>query len=291
MKDLYTFDQSQEKAQEAYQAVVGAYNKIFTDLEAPFIVAEADSGTIGGSFSHEYHYAHPSGEATVWKCDSCGYTANDEVIGPNPPSQKSATVKEGDNCFRCSSGKLSSVRTIEVGHTFFLGDKYSKPLGLTYLSKEGKESQQVEMGCYGIGVSRLIGALASMFMVNSKTGGLPLRQLRWPKAIAPFQAVIIYEPAQEEIATQIYDKLCHDKDGPQIDAILDDRASKKIGGIGWMAQRADLIGYPNVLVVGRAWVNHQKIEVRRMRGNSVETQDISLDDLPAWFQNDTAIGS
>lgn len=142
----------------------------------------------------------------------------------------------GDSCAICSS-PLEFSNAIEVGHTFYLGQKYSKPLNATFKNSENKETP-VYMGCYGIGITRLIAAVAE---VSRDEHGL-----RWPAQIAPFEHVIIGdEKVVKEKSAELQPYL-HD-------AVLDDRPKKSIG---WKIKEAQLMGFPKVVVVKK-----DKIEV------------------------------
>lgn len=171
----------------------------------------------------------------------------------------------GDACPECSNGKLKLDKAIEIGHTFHLGTRYSAKLGLATRPGSGKDMVPVEMGCHGIGVSRLVAAVAACLADGSG--------LNWPRAIAPFEAVILVQKSQAErmqAAEQIYDKLASSKSGA-VDVLLDDRQEQ---GLGWKMKDADMIGYPVIIVVGKAF-DQGKVEVqcRRLRIK----QDVDVD--------------
>jgi prolyl-tRNA synthetase len=159
-------------------------------------------------------------------------------------------TRPGDSCSRCASGELDSQPAIEVGHTFHLGTRYSAPLNALVTTPENTEVL-MQMGCHGIGVSRLIGAIASLLHDE--------RGLNWPRIIAPFEAVIIMTPqVSEEDGIALYDML---RSGG-VDVVLDDRASKSVG---WKLKDADLIGYSVVLVLGKSWKTSGSVEVQCRR--------------------------
>lgn len=436
MKDLYTFDSTKEKALETYETVRRVYRDFFNEFKIPYLVAEAESGTIGGTLSHEFQVPSPNGEDNTISCTSCSYVANEELavsakkstarhtlskpiesaqstamtFGPptdtlflktfpykqwtgvskdrdttfkavfpaeiedlthseQPPresqpnlnefmriftdldlgvenctkehisgnrksqlcrlyfdyrlpksfvddyiAEKSAEglispqtsvdavkrykgrsldlikIQSGDSCPKCSQGILHIQRTVELGHTFHLGTRYSRPLNATFAidpsSKIGPKvsskddslptaahAAYFEMGCHGIGVSRLIATIAS---VLSDSQGL-----NWPRCIAPFEVVII--PTQPHLmanAASIYDLLSVPPSPPSspsssssssssltissYDAIIDDRTEKDAG---WKLKDADLIGYPIIIVLGKSWRNSggQILEVQCRR--------------------------
>ncbi|KAF2704511.1 prolyl-tRNA synthetase [Pleomassaria siparia CBS 279.74] len=249
MKDLYTFDYSSELALETYQEVRAAYNNLFDELKVPYLVADADSGNMGGKLSHEYHFASPKGEDDVWKCNTCEFVVNDELVEKG--------VEDGDICPRCppNTGHLTVRKAIEVAHTFHLGTRYSEPLGALVTTPKDPRPQPLHMGCHGIGVSRLIGAVASI-LSDSKG-------LNWPRAIAPFEVIIIGADSNMDMGEAQFNHLSvSDETGEPLDVAWDDRPIKSMG---WKLRDADLIGYPVILVLGRAWKERGAIEVQCRR--------------------------
>ena len=144
MQDLYTFDQDPESAAGTYQEVSTAYKRIFTRLGVPFTVVEGDSTSMGGASSHEYHFPAKIGQDLLLLCDQCGAGFNSELGGAE------------DGCKVCG-GNLRESKGIEVGHTFLLGTRYSKPFKANFRSDSGA-NMPLHMGCYGIGVSRVLAA-------------------------------------------------------------------------------------------------------------------------------------
>jgi prolyl-tRNA synthetase len=360
MKDLYTFDHSTDAALKTYEEVREAYNNLFNELRLPYLVADADSGNMGGKLSHEYHFVSPKGEDNVWSCNSCDYVANEELVEkssqavaskneswlaftgtsvdkrtkinvwiPHPSKsgintkvqaeqrpefvnlhavkkalpedieldtgiesssllsllQKSTdtidlfdpsltfdkhdtslsnplssklhltTIETGDPCPRCSNGKLDVQKAIEVGHTFHLGTRYSEPLNAVVALPDQNLSSPIQMGCHGIGVSRIIGAVASLL---SDTKGL-----NWPRAIAPYEAIVLTSPKiDENDAAEVYDAMYGEGRNEEMDLVLDDRAAKSLG---WKLKDAELIGYPVVVVLGRGWLDRREVEVQCRR--------------------------
>jgi prolyl-tRNA synthetase len=322
MKDLYSFDETYEAALASYRTVQAAYEKIFTDLGVSFIVAEADSGSIGGSLSHEYHILSPNGEDTVVQCGNCGYTANVEraqstggssssdvsseyfyassdedlivetrypanrVINPLVLKQlyprlvpaavgnaediistgirheivedvRCATgsssenrlvssiveVESNDSCIKCGHGALRLQHAIEVGHTFYLGTKYSLPFKATVLNRDNQRSP-VEMGCYGIGISRLIAAIAE---TTKDSHGL-----KWPKSVTPMDAVVI---SNNEVGGM---HACQKLAENGIRAVWDDRSSQ----FGMVLGNARAIGFPLTVILGKNFEHDGKVEIQ-----------------------------
>ncbi|KAF2667718.1 class II aaRS and biotin synthetase [Microthyrium microscopicum] len=240
MKDLYTFDADVESAMETYGAVLGAYHALFKQLGLSYLTAVADSGSIGGTHNHEFHYASLLGEDIVWSCNSCGSAYNEEVLPAVTETSASPS------CLKCEN-KLISNSTIEVAHTFFLSTRYSVPLGLTYqTATPGQAPVPVQMGCYGIGVSRIIAAIASK--MAAPTGRRkPRVGLRWPVCVAPFEVLVI--PKEEGSAETVYDTIAQSG----ADVVMDDGPEEFMRKL----QHADLIGYPVVVICGK-----EKAEIR-----------------------------
>jgi len=417
MKDLYTFDANADDAMKTYTDVKQAYVNFFNELKIKYLVADADSGAMGGNLSHEFHFASPAGEDNVWSCDTCSYVANEELVarridsneinmslnqsaswlgttvdkkslvlvlvpktdlhdtttvdvsklnsnslkralpsidlsisgegGSFVPVQSEVSAGEGapertalhilidsrisalregvepllaavtqsfashgldadfsklslklvttdlstnkplilnnprpgDGCPSCPTGSLKVDRAVELGHTFYLGTRYSAPLNaLVEVPKSGGspatttdevKSHEVaghrvpiSMGCHGIGISRLIGAIAS---VLSDSSGL-----NWPRVVAPYEVIVVpanpamFEAAEamQTILTRPFSSKTADGEAEQLDVVLDDREAQQLG---YKLKDADLIGYPVIVVIGRGWKNGMvEVQCRRL---------------------------
>ncbi|PHH53254.1 Proline--tRNA ligase [Ceratocystis fimbriata CBS 114723] len=416
MKDMYSFDIDTVSALKTYEEVRSAYAQFFSNLKLPFLVAEASTGDMGGSLSHEFHIESSLGEDTVISCSSCDYLVNDELAEARLPQSKEKTasqidrnairvwrgitkdrktlvnawyassdsdatprvnqhaikslipdldpsiedavpfwskalektgddgqtssairvvnlvdfrlgdsfisqldhqmalpeslrstktvftseiitspanspataplnllrVQSGDNCPRCTSGHLQLFNTLELGHTFHLGTRYSEPLGATVnlpavVSPSGKDEFKVpiQMGCFGIGVTRIIGAIAET-MADS-------RGLRWPAAIAPFQVAIVADKALVDEGAKIYDNLAATSycDFLGRNAFLDVVLDNRNAGIPWKLKDADLAGYPILVVVGKAFRELGQCEVQCRALDIKETK--SVGELSAYI--------
>ncbi|HEX9664712.1 MAG TPA: aminoacyl--tRNA ligase-related protein, partial [Patescibacteria group bacterium] len=163
MKDLYSFHATQEDLETYYQRVVESYKQIFSRCGLEALLTEASGGAFTEKFSHEFQVLTPYGEDTIIFCPSCHWAQNKEI----------ARQKAGDKCSRCQ-GALESSRAIEAGNIFDLGTKFSKDFNLTYADEQGRE-HLVIIGCYGLGISRLLGAIAEVFHDD--------RGLIWPQNI------------------------------------------------------------------------------------------------------------
>ncbi|KAG6122490.1 hypothetical protein E4U13_002110 [Claviceps humidiphila] len=181
---------------------------------------------------------------------------------------------EGDGCPRCETGQLRVQKALELGHTFYLGTRYSEPLALTVALPNSKEPVPVEMGCYGIGVSRIFGTVAEHKADE--------RGLQWPRAIAPFEVVVIPSSGITDATLDFYDKLsCQlaTSESCAVDTVLDDRKLT----FGWKMQDADMIGYPVVVVLGRAWRDKGICEVQ-CRSLSLK-ENIPVGDLATYLSS------
>lgn len=438
MKDLYTFDYNVSDAMRTYHTVKGAYARLFDELKLPYVVADADSGDMGGTLNHEFHIVSSSGEDTVATCSQCGHSVNEEImdgraspaIDDQPTSsqpdeassevppvsiepdfliskdrrtlvrafyQKSVgnegtreinpravisllhlngvdvdvkvecpyetwqrknldwaghankdreevendgndasagsggpcvldvfdfrvrglekpecnrrlvdglsdtdtskvrfvsmdrdpnsgrlldllKVQSGDPCLKCGKKALRVRTAIELAHTFHLGTKYSDVFGAQipahpsdFSEKNGKGESEtaavsLDMGCHGIGISRMIAAVADT-LADSKG-------LNWPRAMAPFEVIVIPAGGLQKDAEQVYDKIIEQRDHT-MDAILDDRHKT----MPWKLHDADVIGYPILVILGKAWKSEQNVEIQCRRLGLRTTA--SLKELPS----------
>jgi prolyl-tRNA synthetase len=163
----------------------------------------------------------------------------------------------GDSCPRCDEGCLESYRGIEVGQVFYLGTKYSVSLGATYLDGEGRE-RPIEMGCYGIGISRLVAAAIEQ---NNDANGII-----WPFSIAPFQILLLPINYKDKAIQEASDRLCQELQKRGIEVLLDDRDERP----GVKFKDADLIGVPLRLTVGTKGLEKNVVELRWRRDGKTE---------------------
>ncbi len=240
MKDAYSFDQDEDGLNKSYQAMHTAYNKIFKRCGLDFLSIEADSGVMGGKVSHEFMVPASNGEDAVLRCPEC-------------KSARTFKDEKQEKCLKCKVDMLKT-NSIEVGHIFQLGTKYSSALGANFLDNKGK-LQSVIMGCYGIGVSRL---LPTIIEQNHDDKGII-----WPDEITPYKVVVLaLDPVNKgimDLAFKIYDEL--NKLG--IETILDDRDER----VGVKFKDADLVGIPLQIVVGKDSISKNTVELNIRREN------------------------
>jgi len=220
MKDMYSFHETQEDFERFYAEVKGAYFKVFSRLGLTAKATEASGGAFTQKISYEFMVLTDAGEDDILYCDACDFCVNAEI----------AKEKDGGICTRCNKGKLQKARASEVGNVFDLGQKFSKDFDLTFADKEGKKQYPI-MGCYGIGISRLMGVIAEKY--NDKNGIL------WPEAVAPFRVHLLALNGAD--GEKIYNTLR--KKG--VEVLYDDREVSA----GEKFTEADLIGIPWRMVV------------------------------------------
>ena len=250
MKDAYSFDIDDVEAKKSYNKMFYSYLKIFSKLGLKAIPMAAATGPIGGDLSHEFIILADTGESNVYadknifdiNTDKYDFSEKSLEIMRNDFSSFYAVTddKFNKNDFdsKVKKDDQISAKGIEVAHIFYFGDKYSKPLNCLVDHQEGKKVP-VKMGSYGIGVSRLVGALIE---VNFQNG-----VMKWPKSVSPYDVVIIpninkNDKKSFETAIKIYKELQKQK----IDVLLDDvdeNMSSKF-------KKHDLIGIPCQIIIG-----------------------------------------
>ncbi|MCK9470964.1 MAG: proline--tRNA ligase [Bacilli bacterium] len=226
MKDLYTFHATEEDLNEWYLKVRGAYQNIFNRLNLNYRIVNASSGNIGGSSSEEFMILCDIGEDTIVYSEESDFASNTELcdlpVGAPSPDGK---------------GTIKHAKGIEGGHIFKLGTKYSIPMKAMFIDKD-QVQKPIIMGCYGIGVSRLLMAILEQHYNNEIAN--------WPVEVAPFRAHILPLDGEGtegyEIALNLYEKL---KENYEV--LFDDRSERP----GVKFNDADLIGINNRIVVGR----------------------------------------
>lgn len=253
MKDMYSFHASQEDLDKYYEKAKKAYLEIYRrlGLEKITYLTYASGGAFS-QYSHEFQTLTESGEDHIYICEHCGIAINHEIID----SQSTCPV--------CGNNDLLPKKGVEVGNIFKLGNRFSKPFGLTYVDKEGNQ-RDVIMGCYGFGPSRVMGTIAEIF--NDEKG------LIWPEIIAPFKIHII-SLRQNNISEEIYKKLVDSG----IEVLYDDRDLSA----GQKFYDADLIGCPYRVVIGKKFVENGQLEVKKRSSEIIDY--MSLDQLINAFQ-------
>ena len=250
MKDLYTFSATQEDLDDWYLKVRKAYQNIMDRLELHYRIVRANSGAIGGNSSEEFMVLCDIGEDTIVYSDSSDFAGNTELYD----------LKEGDPS-PDGVGTIKTAKGIEAGHIFKLGTKYSEPLKAMFIDKDGKQ-KPIIMGCYGIGVSRLLMAVLEQHYKDDKA--------IWPTEIRPFDVHIL--PLDKEgtlgyeKAVEIYNKLTE----KGYDCLFDDRNESA----GVKFKDADLIGIRNRIIVGKK-ASEGIFEYKDLAKDGVEEIDLN----------------
>lgn len=263
MKDLYTFDANLDNAENTYNLVGEAYNNIFDQIGIKYIKAKGSTEFIGGSLSHEYQFLCDVGEDIVLSCSSCNYHANQSIH----------TTSECPHC----NEPLEEHNAIEVGHMFLLDTKYSKPLDALYTCEQTKEP--LAMGCYGIGLTRIMAAAVEILSDDTN--------LKWPANLAPYTVIIIppKKGSKEEAMLPDLGKLYETLYRLGLDAVLDDRTQWTIGK---RLKYAKATGYPYAIVLGKA-LSNSMYEICDLYNDS--KQDLILEDFGSYFANNNNTNS
>ena len=252
MKDSYSFNLDEDSLNESYVLMKEAYKKILDRLGLQFKIVKADSGAIGGDASEEFHVLAENGEDTIAISDSSDFAINTELLleeGEDIESLQGKPSPDGEGIIEIKKG-------IEVGHIFQLGKVYTDAMKANVLDNEGK-AQNLYMGCYGIGVSRLVAAAIEQ---NNDDKGII-----WPEAMTPFEVNIIAIgfDKDEKIAkasTELYSKLS----SMGYEVMLDDRKD----GYGIKMKDAELIGVPINVIIGKQYLQNGEIELKHRDGQS-----------------------
>jgi len=250
MKDAYSFDLNDEDAKKTYNKIFYSYIKTFNRLGLKAIPMAADTGPIGGDLSHEFIILAETGESQIYadkkifEIDLNKYDFSDKSFQKMREDFSSIYAvtdekfKEEDFSKRVKKENQIRTRGIEVGHIFYFGDKYSKPLNCLIDTQDGKKIS-VKMGSYGIGVSRLVGATIEAIYNNEV--------MKWPKSISPFDVVIIPSISKNNKENLIKaEKVYKELKKQNIDVLLDDvdeNMSNKF-------KKHDLIGIPYQIIIG-----------------------------------------
>ena len=270
MKDAYSFDLDADQARRSYNRMFISYMKTFARMGLKAIPMQADTGPIGGDLSHEFHILAETGESAVfvhkdfiesdWQNREVDYEGDLQPLVDELTSKYAVTEEKHDPAAAAALGAdLVTARGIEVGHIFNFGTKYSKAMNALVTGPNG-EPVTVEMGSYGIGVSRLVGALIEAF--HDDAG------IIWPEAVAPFKVGLI----NLKKGDQRCDEACETLYRAFGDEVLyddrDDRAGVKFAAM-------DLIGLPWQVIVGPKGIANGQVELKSRKTG--ERQELPLE--------------
>jgi len=262
MKDAYSFDLTSDGMDKSYQVMKVAYVNIFNKLGLEYRIVKADSGAIGGSDSEEFHVLADSGEDLLAFSDSSDYAINAELLvelqdEQDPKSLEGKASPDG-------RGNLLLKKGIEVGHIFKLGRKYSESLKLRVQGDDG--DIYPEMGCYGIGASRIIAASIEQ---NHDDKGII-----WPKSLCPYEVVIVEaNPKKKENIKNTCEEVYKILRENGTEVLWDDRDKRP----GVKFTDMELIGIPIMIIVGDKSTEDNKVEIKMRleeKTDRVSPQDI-----------------
>ncbi len=251
MKDAYSFDMDEESSIQSYENMLIAYLNAFNRMGLQPIPVRANTGSIGGDYSHEIHVLAETGESVIYYERGLLEALEDEAFDMDDLENFYAMEEEKHNATEqlIPAEELCVSKGIEVGHLFYLGTKYSSAMSVKVQNKNG-ELIHPHMGCYGIGISRLVGAIIE---ANHDDSGII-----WPIEVAPFHCIILNLNVGNEdcdaVAVSIYSELSD----IGLDILYDDTADT----VGAKFARADLIGIPFQIVVGTKNVGKGLVEIK-----------------------------
>jgi len=250
MKDLYSFHADDQDLNDYYEKTKQAYTTIFErcGIGASTYITFASGGTFS-KYSHEFQTLTEAGEDLIYICDKCKIAVNKEVLGD-----------VGNKCPECGNKELKEEKAVEVGNIFKLGNKYSEPFDYYYTDEKGKK-KPVVMGCYGIGLQRLMGTVVEVLSDD--------KGMVWPESIAPFKVHLILLDNRQQTtdnrkkADEIYKRLQESN----IEVLFDDRQDISAGE---KFADADLIGCPIRLVISEKTLKSDSVELKRRDSDKIE---------------------
>lgn len=240
MKDMYSFHRDEADLERFYRTMKDAYTRVFQriGLGATTYLTAASGGSFS-KYSHEFQTLTPAGEDTIYLCGSCSLAVNKEII-----------EDQGNLCPECHVENLRTETAVEVGNIFELKTKYSAPFNLTYKDEQGV-SQPVVMGCYGIGLGRVMGTVAE---VMGDDNGLV-----WPSSIAPFDIHLVDLAAGNNDVEKYAEELYNELTARGVEVLWDDRDIRA----GEKFAESDLIGIPVRVIVSKKTLESGRVEVKK----------------------------
>lgn len=247
MKDCYSFHADVEDSERFYDIQKKAYRSIFerAGIGDQTFLTSAAGGTFS-KYSHEFQTVTDAGEDTIYICNNCRMAINDEIKNETPA------------CPECGGSDFRKEKSIEVGNIFPLKTKFSDAFGFTFHDKEGN-NQPVIMGCYGIGLGRLMGTVVE---VHGDAKGIV-----WPESIAPYRVHLIELSNARDEVKKGAEKLYHALLAKGIEVLYDDREDKSAGE---KFADADLIGIPWRCVISEKTIDKNAIEVKARNAAKAE---------------------
>jgi prolyl-tRNA synthetase len=270
MKDAYSFDLDEAGARASYDAMFVAYLRTFARLGLQAVPVRAPTGPIGGELSHEFHILADTGESALFYDAAIEDVSREELLSADTSTIAKLTglyameEEEHAKVADCPvpADRLRTRRGIEVGHIFSFGTKYSASMGLSVQTKDGSQVHP-QMGSYGIGVSRLIGAIIE---ASHDDNGIV-----WPESVAPFRVGLVNMRADDAACTEAADRIYGQLREAGVETLYDDRDER--GGAKFATM--DVIGLPWQLIVGPKGLEKGVVELKsRATG---EREELSLE--------------
>ncbi|QLH39156.1 MAG: proline--tRNA ligase [Defluviicoccus sp.] len=279
MKDSYSFDLDQAGAIRAYNTMFVCYLRTFQRMGLTAIPMRAETGPIGGNLSHEFVIVADTGESEIayhrdfekidWIGSDIDFEGDLQPLVDQFTTKYAATDEQRDAAAEAALGEdLVTGRGIEVGHIFYFGTKYSKPLGATVTGPDG-EPVAVEMGSYGIGVSRLV---AAVIEASHDDAGII-----WPDSVAPFAVGLINLKPDDAASSELCERLYTALTAAGHEVLYDDRAERP----GVKFSEMDLIGLPQQVIVGPRGAKAGTVELKVRR--SGEREELPVEAALARF--------
>jgi prolyl-tRNA synthetase len=276
MKDAYSFDLDEAGARQSYYTQLLAYLRTFQRMGIQAVPMKADPGPIGGDLSHEFIVLAPTGESEVfydsafeeidWQRDELRYddAAGLQALFDQVSSTYAATDETHDvaKWELVPEAKRRTGRGIEVGHIFYFGDKYSGPMGMRVSGPDGRPVTPM-MGSYGVGVSRLVGAIIE---ASHDDAGIV-----WPEAVAPWRVGLVTMRADDEASGAAAESIYATLRTAGVDTLYDDRDERGGVKLGSM----DLIGLPWQVIVGPRGIAAGTVELKRR--STGEREELSVE--------------
>ena len=269
MKDSYSFNIDEASLQETYLLMRNTYKKILERIGLEYKIVKADSGAIGGDASEEFHVLAENGEDTIAISDASEFAINTELLLSEGEDISTLEGKPSPD----GNGVIEIKKGIEVGHIFQLGKIYTELMKVNVLNQEGK-AVDLFMGCYGIGVSRLVAAAIEQ---NNDDKGI-----LWPESIAPYEVNIVAigytkEPKIADAANNLSEQL----QSMGYEVIVDDRKD----GYGTKMKDAELIGIPVNVIIGNKFVESGEVELKHRNGQSSTNNITEITTIFEHFKN------
>ena len=258
MKDNYSFDLTKKDAEKSYENMFKCYLEIFKEIGIKVIPVKADPGAIGGDLSHEFHLISDSGDTNILYDKKLGDVNKLDIVSSFNLLRGLYSVTDDEYKKKpdLDENKLIKTKGIEIGHIFYFGTKYSEKLGAYVLDEKG-EKNNIEMGSYGIGISRLVAAV-----IESSHDD---KGIIWPKSISPFDIGLINLNIKNKDLTKASDDIYDYLKKNNIDVLYDNSSERP----GEKFANMDLIGLPFQIILGEKSLKEKCFELKNRKTNKI----------------------